>query len=348
MPRTFLLFVLFLPAASWAQRAEPVNLVANGKFTQVINGLPDKWSTSGSAVDVSQTLSVEKDADGRAFARLVCTRCERQGGDSHAMLAQVGHVHLTKDRLYEFSCRLRAQGLASRTIGVAVQETQGWLPCGLFTEFTVGPAWQSYTIMFRATRDVGPTGRLQIWFTESGTFDTADVSIVEVAAQTVEFTDTIPATCKRNLVPNGSFELGGAGWSSMGTGTGWGDLDCLHGTIQAGGTHGDLFLRIPLGGEHTPVLYFDYFEPLVRRELRVLASNLGWIRVDKGEAYTLSCDMRASVAGARAVLGVRRKIPRTAAPTTTAKLWNSPRRGAVTRTPFGPSTIGCSCLPVRI
>ena len=202
-----LLFVLFLHAASWAQRAESVNLVANGKFSQVINGLPDKWSTSGSAVDVSQTLSVEKDADGRAFARLVCTRCERQGGDSHAMLAQVGHVHLTKDRLYEFSCRLRAQGLASCTIGVAVGD-QGWLPFGrLLSSLSGGVA--SHTIMLRATRDVGPTGSLQIWFTESGTLDTGDVSIVEVAAQTVEFTDTIPATGKRNLVPNGSFELGG-------------------------------------------------------------------------------------------------------------------------------------------
>ena len=57
------------------------------------------------------------------------------------------------------------------------------------------------------------------------------------------------------------------------------------------------------------MLYFDYFEPVVKRELRPLAASLGWIKVEKGAAYTLSCDMRASVDGVRAVLGVRASDP---------------------------------------
>ena len=309
MPRTALIFLLAVPAASLSQPAQPINRVANGDFSRVIDGQPEKWSTSGSQADVSQTLRVENDADGQSFAHLVCTRCERRGGDSHAMLAQNGQINLIQNRVYRFSCRLRASGLASRTIGVAIQETKGWLPSGLLTEFTVGPAWQQYVSTFRATRDVGPTGRLQIWFTEPGTLDVADVQIVEIAMQQIVFTDTIPPAGNKNLVPNGSFELGGAGWSSMGTGIGWGDLDRLYGTIEAGGTHGSSLLRIPLGGAHTPVLHFDYFEPQVKRELRVLAANLGWIRVEKGAAYTLSCDMRSSVAGARVVFGVRAADP---------------------------------------
>ncbi|MCX7424191.1 MAG: hypothetical protein NTW96_00915 [Planctomycetia bacterium] len=292
-----------------AEAEEPVNLVANGDFSGAAGGKLEKWATSGSPANVAQTLSAEKDTDGKPFARLVCTHCERQGGDSHAMLAQNGQVNLIGDRLYQFSCRMRATGLASRTISVAIQETEGWIPSGLFTEFTVGPAWQQYKTMFRAARDVGPTGRLQIWFAEPGTMDVADVRIVEVAAQTIEFSDTVAPAGDKNLVPNGSFELGGADWSSMGTGVGWGDLDSLHGTIQAGGTQGKSLLRIPLGGDHTPVLYFDYFDPLVKRELRPLAVSLGWIKVEKGAAYTLSCDMRSSVAGVRAVLGVRAKDP---------------------------------------
>ncbi len=304
-----LLLLLAFPTVASAQHAEPVNLVANGDFARVVDGQPAQWATSGSAVNVSQVLTVEQDAEGRPFARLVCTRCEQSGGDSHAMLAQNGQVTLGKGRLYRFSCRLRATGLAGRAIGVAVQETRGWLTTGLHTQLTVGPEWQTYRTLFRATRDVGPTGRLQIWFTEAGTLDVADVSIVEEAAQQIEFTDTIAPAGGRNLVPNGSFELGGAGWSSMGRGVGWGDLDSLHGTIEAGGTQGGSFLRVPLGDERTPVLYFDYFQPLVRRELRVLTANLGWIRVEKGAAYTLSCDMRASVAGVRAMLGARAQDP---------------------------------------
>ncbi len=55
---------------------------------------------SGSAVNVTQTLTAERDADGKPFARLVCTRCARAGGDSHAMLAQNGQVNLDKDRIH--------------------------------------------------------------------------------------------------------------------------------------------------------------------------------------------------------------------------------------------------------
>ena len=305
-----LFLLLAVPATLTAQPLEPVNLVSNGDFSQAVNGKPEKWSTSGSPANVSQSLSVEKEADGKPFARLVCTRCERHGGDSHAMLAQNGVVNLATDHLYQFSCRMRATGLASRTVSIALQETQGWLSSGLSSEFTVGPSWKPYKITFRAVRDVGPTGRLQIWFAEPGTLDVADVRILEAASQKIEFTDVVAPTGGKNLVPNGSFELGGAGWSSLGTGVGWGDLDRLHGTIEnAPGTPGKSFLRIPLGGDRTPVLYFDYFEPQAKRELRPLAANLRWIRVDNGAAYTLSCDMRASVAGVRAVLGARARDP---------------------------------------
>lgn len=312
MATTHIMLMLFLgtlPIVSLPSAPGQVNLVANGDFASGTDGVPTQWTVSGSAVNVTQALTVERDTDGGAFARLDCTRCEGQGADSHAMLVQGGHIRLNAGRLYQFSCRMRAVGLASRTVGVAIRETKGWLPGGLFTEFTVNPSWQWYTAPFHATRDIGPTGRLQIWFAEPGRLDVADVEIVEIAEQEVVFTDTIAPVPGVNLVPNGSFELGGAGWSSLGTGTGWGDLNRLHGSIQTGGTQGHAFLRIPLGADQTPVLYFDYYLPLVKRELRVLAASLGWIPVERGATYTISCDMRASVAGVRALLGARSQDP---------------------------------------
>jgi hypothetical protein len=298
-----------LPALALAQPTAPVNLVANGDFARASDGKPESWTTSGSPVNVTQALRVEQDADGKPFARLVCTRCVRQDGYCHAMLAQNGHVSLIEGRIYRFSCRLRATGLASHTLNAAIRETKGWLPSGFSTQFAVGPAWRQYETLFRAVRNVGPTGRLQISFAEPGTLDVADVRIVEAASQKIEFTHAVASAGHKNLLPNGSFEVGGYGWSSMGTGAGWGDLAGLHGTIQGGGTQGKSFLRIPLGDNHTPVLYFDCFEPVVKRELRPLAASLGWIKVEPGAAYTVSCDMRSSVAGVRAVLGVRAKDP---------------------------------------
>lgn len=309
MLRAAILLLLTFPAVSPVHAVESVNLVANGDFARDADGTPQGWAACGAPTNVHQILSIEEDDDGKRFARLACTRCEPKGGDSHAMLAQVGQVHLTQNHLYQFSCRLRATGLASRTVRVAIQETDGWLPSGLFTEFNLRPNWQPYHVIFRATRDVGPSGRLQLWFAEPGTLDVADVRIAELAAQTFEYTNVIAASGARNLLPNGSFELGGAGWSSLGTGVGWGDLDRLHGSVQMGGTHGKSFLRIPLGGDQTPVLHFDYFVPTVKRELRVMAANVGWIPVEKGAVYTVSCDMRSSVSGVRAAIGIRAQDP---------------------------------------
>ena len=301
----------FLCAAAIAEEARPSaaapNLVANGDFSQVTDSKPDKWQTSGDA-GVDQTLRVAKDADGRPYAELACTRCEHKTPASHAMLAQMGGAQLVKGRLYEFSCRLRAEGMKGRSVSVSLPDTKVWQDSGLSAQFSLGPSWKTYSRIFRAKADVGPTGRLQFWFNEPGTLCVTDVRITQVAEQDVEFTDVVPAAGGgKNLVPNGSFALGASGWTSLGAGTGWGDLAWLHGKGEA--ADGRTFLRIPLGGDRTPVLYFDYYEPVVRRELRPLAAIKGWIKLDKGAAYTLSCEMRASRDAAPALLGVRAADP---------------------------------------
>jgi len=137
------------------------------------------------------------------------------------------------------------------------------------------------------------------------------------APVTVRFTDVVPPAGGKNLVPNGSFETGSAGWSSLGRGAGyenawaplvenWGNFASLHGTVVTeGGVHGRCFLRIRLGGEHTPVFNFDYFCPVNRRELRPLAASVGWIEVTPGQSYTISVSMRASREGVRGAFGVQ-------------------------------------------
>jgi hypothetical protein len=307
-------FALLWAATTFAEEAKPSaaapNLVANGDFSQAAGGKPDKWRADGDS-SVEQTLSVAKDADGRPYAKLVCTRCEHTSPASHAMLAQMGGAQLVKGRMYEFSCRMRCEGMKGRTVSVSLPDTKVWQDSGLSAQFSLGPSWKTYSRIFRAKADVGPTGRLQIWFTEPGTLCVADVRISQVVEQEVEFTDVVPPVAGgKNLVPNGAFTLWASGWTSMGTGAGWGNLAWLHGTVEAGDTpRSKHFLRIPLGGDRTPVLYFDYYEPVVRRELRPLAAGKGWIKVEKGAAYTLSCDLRASRDATPALLGVRAAEP---------------------------------------
>ncbi|MDD4870036.1 MAG: hypothetical protein PHR77_05700 [Kiritimatiellae bacterium] len=307
--KSIVLFVLTVFMTS-ALAAEPQNLVANGDFKQATGDKPDKWQTSGNEKDVIQTLRVVKNEDGTQYARLECTRCENKSPASHAMLAQVGMVNLVKGRMYEFSCRIRSEGLKGRSVSVALSDTKTWSNTGLSVSLPTGAAWRTHRRMFYASHDVGPTGRLQIWFTEPGTICVDDVKIVKCQLQDVEFTNLAPVSESKNLVFNSSFEVGAIGWSTLGMGVGWGDMAHLHGAvIESGGSHGKAFLRIPLGGDRTETLYFDYYEPVVRRELRPLAASRGWIKVDKGTDYTLSCNMRASVEGTPAVIGVSGSNP---------------------------------------
>ncbi|MCC6446394.1 MAG: hypothetical protein IT210_23455 [Armatimonadetes bacterium] len=294
----FLLSGVLLTLAGTA-RAAGGNLVANGDFSRLENGSPVGWEVSGNPENVTQTLQVIE-TKGSRFARLRCSRFRGSGGSNHAMIAQVGQARVEKGKTYEFTCRARMDGIASRSATVALQDMTDWDTCGLYTGLNLGRDWKTFRVIFRASRTVGEKSRLQFWFTETGALDLDDVRLVEIAPGSVAFTDTIPPPGGRNLVPNGSFEAGLAGWSSLGVPAGWGNMAHLHGSLQREG--GNRFLRIPLGPKATPVLYFDYLKPVAQRQTRLLAARRGWIPVKKDAQYTLSCRMRSSKEGARAAL----------------------------------------------
>ena len=160
---------------------------------------------------------------------------------------------------------------------------------------------------------------LLLCFALGGTFSAAKSPDSQPPGSNVRYTNALPDLGGKNLVPNGSFEAGSDGWSSLGKsgaylggwsplgeGSEWGNLACLHGHVEnSGGADGQAFLRIPLGGDQTPEMFFDYFKTVHVRELRPLAANLGWIDVEPGKPYTLSVSMRASRDGIRASLGAR-------------------------------------------
>jgi len=293
-----------------ASRAEGPNLVANGDFSGTTGGAPRGWAAAGDRF-VEQRLETARDAGGNPYARLVCTRFEKRTPASHAMLAQTGVVALVRGRTYAFSCRVRGEGLRGGAVSVAVTDTHTWTDGGLRASLAVGRRWRTFRRVFTASRTIpASASRLQIWFAETGTLCVDDVRLVEVRLGEVAFTDVVSPADGRNLVHNGSFEAGADGWTSEGHRVGWGNLSGLHGRVETGeAPHGRRFLRIPLGGEATPVLAFDYYEATVRRELAPLAVSRGWLRVEPGRPYTLSAWMRASRPGVPARLGARNRRP---------------------------------------
>ncbi len=105
----------------------------------------------------------------------------------------------------------------------------------------------------------------------------------------------IPSVKSGNMLPNGSFEAGAGGWSSMGEHTGWGgDLTSLEGSVvEANSVDGNRCLRIELGPDKTPVTYYDSWPAARVAQTAPLAANIGWIAVTPGNWYTLSAYMRA-------------------------------------------------------
>jgi len=294
--------------AAMALGDDAPNLLRNANFAVAANGTPESWTTSGDPATVTQQLSVVQDADG-PYLRLACARCDPRTPSSHAMLAQA-NVPLQKGRTYEFSAQIRASGIRGGVVSVAIRNTRDWSECGLTAEIAVSDRWTPCRKVFKATQDTADNNRLQVWFTEPGMLELRDLRVSAHTAQAARFTNTTPAGISRNLVCNGSLENGSAGWSSVGANTGWGNLASLHGTIEQGGAaDGSSFLRIALGPGMAPELAFDYYQPIFRQELSPLAANLGWIAVEPGKPYTLSCQLRASEAGVPAIVGISEQDP---------------------------------------
>ena len=284
--------ILVLLQAMTVQGGE--NIVANGSFEEADGSAPRAWTAAGGS-DVKQTLTTGAGHAGNRSARLECSAISPGKSDGHAMLAQLGTIGLAKERWYVFSCWLRAEGLRSRQVHLALKNTRTWDDEGLSAEIVTRPAWRKFEHSFKASRDLDPKdSRLQFWFAETGTLWVDDVSLTYGSEPHPVFTRTISRGASSNLLPNGSFEAGPDGWTSMGETTGWGNLTGLYGQVQEGGAfHGGKCLKIELGTGLTPVTYFDYFNPARVEQRAPLAANLGWIQAERGKWYVLSAWMRA-------------------------------------------------------
>jgi len=301
-----LLLAVLLPVPHAA--AAPANLVFNGSFERVAGGKPEGWAAYGAGL--VQELRADQGRAGGKSARLACTAYVRTGSDSHAMLAQVGRITVKKGRTYLFSCWLKAEGIGGRQVSIALKDTTDWANCGLEVPVRLTREWKRMEARFRADRDLGDASRLQIWFAETGTLWVDDVQIVESEPVKAAFTNAVPATGSRNLVPNGSFEAGADGWSSLGESCGWGNLSGLFGAVVEGqGFDGGKCLRVELGPGKTPMTWFDYLDPCAIEQGSPLAANIGWIRLKPGAKYTLSAWMRADRPGVPAKLRVRQRDP---------------------------------------
>jgi len=294
MKTKIMFIVMLLSAAGWIFAAE--NLVYNGSFEIVKNGIPDGWTYAGNAA-VKQKLSVDKGHDGGICARLDCTEFSGDGPDYHAMICQVNKVSVKRGEWYRLTFYARGIGIRGNAVDVGLNRTRQWENVGLSESFLVDAEWRRYEMLFQAKTDLPQdASRLQFWFKSTGTLWLDDVELKRTES-TRQFFPQIPYDESGNFVPNSSFECGEAGWGSITYGlSGWaGNLYKLEGEIDSSTSfHGKNSLKISLNPQNLPVHYFDYFTPVRQPVKRVLAANLGWLRIKPGDQYTLSVYMKAN------------------------------------------------------
>jgi hypothetical protein len=147
--------------------------------------------------------------------------------------------------------------------------------------FVPTPQWTPYHFVFRATRDCPKGSRLQIWFLSTGELWLDDVVFEETGDPLYRPGEIIPASGRRNLVPNASFECGSDGWGSAqwDRSAHWGGpMNQLFGQLDSQQAFdGRTSLRIDVNENNQPVSFFDYYE-LHRQPIRApLAGNQGFL-----------------------------------------------------------------------
>jgi hypothetical protein len=286
-------------------------MIPNGDFAVDSDGdgMADHWQFSGDA-NVKVTWSRAAGPRGGHSQRLTCTVFAARTPASHAMLAQVNTFALRRGQWYRLSFSVRGE-IPSRAVNVAISDMSDWQPCGLDESFRVRSEWRPQEFIFRANRDISDNIRLQIWFTEVGTFWLADVRLEELPAGSPSarrrYTEVVPALDARNLIPNGSFECGASGWGSIAEGVDWGNsgLVTLFGEVDPRSAHhGASSFCIPLDKDAAPILAFDYYDVTQQPVHMALVANRGWITVAPGQQYTLSAYVKADPPGAPCVLAV--------------------------------------------
>ena len=196
--------------------AQEEGKVYNGSFEKLAadGRTPDGWQTAGEKAIVQQ-VTVDQDATRGRVGRITCSTFVPGTSSSHAMLAQFGHVGVTRGQWYRLSLWAKAADLAAGVVQVGLANFHTWGGPGLAGSFVPTEEWKQYEFTFQASRDLNPAdSRLAIYFTSTGTLWVADVAMEKTAEVKRQRFPVISMEGVQNAIPNSSFECGGAGWDA--------------------------------------------------------------------------------------------------------------------------------------
>ncbi|MFH1918936.1 MAG: hypothetical protein ABIP48_03475 [Planctomycetota bacterium] len=202
-----LLLLLWVVAAVSLQPASGEQLLVHGTFEDDFgdDGLGVGWtdnSRSWADLEVEYRRSTDRPHGGEACQQIVCTRLDYGA----VQMTPTTPVPLDRGGIY------RVQGWLRGDVGpVALQLRQSPSPYRVYVEeaVEVGDEWRKIDYFWTST--VGdPNGRFMLRFTKEGNLWVDDLSIEAVSAE--EASRRAPPPERGNLLANGQFDLGPAGW----------------------------------------------------------------------------------------------------------------------------------------
>jgi len=297
--------LLGVTSCAWA------NLVVNGSFEQFKSNIPDGWGTSDTHGRVTSVISVDKGRSGGHCAKVVCTAYPPEGTERRGDQADIYQqgLSIVGGTRYHITFWMKARGVDDCQVKAMVADITDQSDTLLAKLLDVSDRWKRFDFDFTAYRDIPKENmRLLFGLEGLGTFWVDDVEVTALPAEPARLNPRVPPIGAKNLVPNGSFEAGTDGWSTLGTeARGWGGHLCgLYGDVVSDGAwDGTRCLRIELGPGKTPVAYTDVWPAQKSIHSVLLAANLGWIDAEKGNTYTLSAYMRADRPGVKGAMMFR-------------------------------------------
>ncbi|MDW8037436.1 MAG: endo-1,4-beta-xylanase [Thermoguttaceae bacterium] len=284
--------------------------VFNGSFEEDRNadGLPDGWAPAGRRTIV-QKLTQFTDPQRGKVARLQCSEFEPGFPDSHVMLAQYDQVAVQRGQWYQVRLWARAEDLETGAVSISLVNRRQWAPVGLEDSFCPTERWEQFTFFFQARENLAAQdSRLAIYFTGTGTLYVDDVEITPVKEFQPQRQPLLTGPSDRNIIPNSSFECGGAGWGCFAPDVpSWGGaLFERMGQLDAKQAyHGQHSWRLELRRQQLPISYFDYFDPSAAPLGCVVLAHEGWVPAEVGKRYVFSAYVQADPADLPGLLVIR-------------------------------------------
>ena len=300
-----------LLAAASAGQPPGFQGVFNGSFEQDRDGdgVPDGWATAGRR-GVVQKLTQFADPQRGKVARLQCTQFEPGFPDSHAMLAQYDRVAVQRGQWYQVRLWAKAEDFEAGAVSISLVNRRQWASAGLEESVCPSDRWEEFTFFFQAHQNLrAEDSRLQIWFTGTGTLYLDDVAITPLQEFRLQRQPLLVWPQQGgNILPNSSFECGGAGWGCFAPDVpSWGGalFDRLGQLDRHQAYHGQHSWRLSLRREELPVSYFDYFDPSAAPLGCVVLAHEGWVLAEVGKTYRFSAYVRSEPEGLPGLVLIR-------------------------------------------